>query len=176
MMAIWEAFPAVVQGAILTAIIVIATMTVKYIGVLILRTVFKKWLSLQLFYPTAKGIWKTLVYVAAFSTFLNIVLGVSTAAFFASIGVSAVLIGVSAQAFVRDLIMGMVVLGTQKFVIGDTISVRNTYEGVVDKITIQNTRLITEDGRIHYIANSCMDLVTIIARGELGGELDIEAE
>jgi small conductance mechanosensitive channel len=166
MMEFWNSLPELAQSAVLTAFILILAYIISTVGIHILRTAMKKVLPLELFYPTIKGIWKTIVYITAFSAFLNYVVGMSTGAFLASIGVSAVLIGVAAQAFVRDLIMGFVILGTQKFVIGDTITVRRDYTGVVDKITIQNTRLLCDDGSLHVIANSCMDIITIIKRAD----------
>lgn len=141
--------------------IIVSALVIYRIGVMILRQLMKKWFNAALFYPTVKWFWKFIIFIVAAASVFKYALYVSTASVLTALGIGGATIAVAAQGFIKDLIMGCVILVGNNYQIGDVIIVKNSLKGRVDKITLQNTRLVDEAGNKHIISNSEMTMVTI---------------
>lgn len=93
-----------------------------------------------------------LVWLVGMSVMLSL-LKVNMAAIFAPLGLTGAAIGLAMNSFIANSVAGVVLLSTQPFKPGDTITIE-TYEGVVDSIAISNTILKTSDGKEVSIPNS----------------------
>lgn len=142
--------------------IIVSAFAVYNIGVVIIRQLMKKWFNAALFYPTVKWFWKFIIFIVAASSIFQYVLYLSTANVLTALGIGGATIAVAAQGFIKDLIMGCVILVGNNYQIGDVVIVKNTLKGRVDKITLQNTRLIDDTGNKHIISNSEMTMVTVV--------------
>ncbi|MDR1101915.1 MAG: mechanosensitive ion channel family protein [Clostridiales bacterium] len=156
-----EDLPAVLKSVIWAVGIFVAAWIAIRGGRWILRKMLKNVLNMSILYPTFKSMWKVIVIIAAAVVFFQTVIHIPASTMLATVGISGVTLGLAAQGFIRDLLMGMVILATHNFQIGDTITVKNSLTGRVDRITLQHTRLVMPDGTIHIIANSEMTMITV---------------
>lgn len=143
-------------------VIVLCTVIAIKAGVFLLRKILKKWLNMPVIYPTIKSVWKVIVYIYAISLLLQYVVHVSPSTLLAAIGISGLTIGVGLQGFVKDIVSGIVLLASPSFSVGDKVLIKNTYRGVVHKITLLHTQLVTEDGNDVFISNSEVTAVEVI--------------
>jgi len=150
------------QLLLCAAVIMLGAFVAIKLGVWILRSCLKKWLNMPVIYPTAKSIWKVLVYIYAISLFLQYVVHVSPSTLLAAIGISGLTIGVGLQGFVRDVVSGIVLLVSPNFSVGDKVVIKNTYSGIVHKITLLHTQLKADNGQDIFISNSEVTAVEVI--------------
>ncbi|MDR0930836.1 MAG: mechanosensitive ion channel family protein [Clostridiales bacterium] len=149
-------------------IIIISACIITKIGFFVLKLILKKWLDLSLFYPTIKAIWRVIVIIFALYAFLEIVFKVNPAHLLAAIGISGVTLGIAAQGFLKDILNGFVIVSGRNFQLGDTIIVKNSVKGRVDKLGIQSIRLVDDTtGEIHLINNSELTIVTVIKTDDI---------
>ena len=153
--------PAWGQTCFFAVVIILCAAIVLKVGVFILRRILKKWLNLPVIYPTIKSAWYVIVYLYAISMFLQYVLHISPTTLLATIGISSLTIGIGLQGFVKDIASGIVLLATHSFSVGDRVIIKNTYKGVVHKITLVNTHLKADDGDDIFIANSEITAVEV---------------
>lgn len=81
----------------------------------------------------------------------------------ASAGIAGLAIGFGAQTLVHDFINGFFVLLEDKYNIGDTIRVAGV-KGVVEDMTLRRTVLRDDDGTVHIIPNSQIQIVSNMTR------------
>jgi len=157
----FNAIPAWSRSIIFAIIIIISTFIILKVGIWILRKVLKKWLNMPVIYPTVKSAWYVIVYIYAISMFLQYVLKISPTTLLATIGISGLTIGIALQGFLKDIAAGVILLTTRTFSVGDNITVKNTYSGIVHRITLVHTHLKTDEGKDIFISNSEMTIISV---------------
>lgn len=78
-------------------------------------------------------------------------------------GVLGVAVGFGAKRFVEDIITGLIILLEGQIRVGDVIQIGDK-TGVVEKIDIKMVVLRDMQGKVHYIRNGMIDIVTNMTR------------
>jgi small conductance mechanosensitive channel len=86
-------------------------------------------------------------------------LGLDLAPMLASAGIAGLAIGFGAQTLVHDFINGFFILLENQYDIGDTIRVAGV-KGTVERMSLRNTVLRDEDGTVHIVPNSSIQIVS----------------
>src|SRR5205823_13186072 len=81
----------------------------------------------------------------------------------ASAGIAGLAIGFGAQALVKDFINGFFVLLEDQYNIGDTVRLAGV-KGRVENMTLRRTELRDDDGTVHIIPNSQVQIVSNMTR------------
>ena len=81
----------------------------------------------------------------------------------ASAGIAGLAIGFGAQTLVHDFINGFFILLENQYDIGDTIRVAGV-KGTVERMSLRNTVLRDEDGTVHIVPNSSIQIVSNTTR------------
>jgi moderate conductance mechanosensitive channel len=105
------------------------------------------------------------IFVISFIAALYVLrfLGLDLAPLLASAGVAGLAIGFGAQTLVHDFINGFFILLENQFDIGDTIRVAGV-KGAVERMSLRNTVLRDEDGTVHIVPNSSIQIVSNATR------------
>jgi len=90
-------------------------------------------------------------------------LGLSLGPVLASAGIAGLAIGFGAQTLVRDFINGFFVLLEDQYNIGDTVRLAGV-KGTVENMTLRRTELRDDDGTVHIIPNSQVQIVSNMTR------------
>jgi small-conductance mechanosensitive channel len=90
-------------------------------------------------------------------------LGLNLGPLLASAGIAGLAIGFGAQTLVHDFINGFFVLLEDQYNIGDTIRVAGV-KGAVEDMTLRRTVLRDDDGTVHVIPNSQIQIVSNMTR------------
>lgn len=106
--------------------------------------------------PTSRNLIKQLVYYGIWA--LGIIVAVSAMGFdpqalATAIGLTSVALGFALKDVLSNFISGLLLLFMRPFEIGDQIVVGST-EGVVDRIELRATRIVTYDGRVVLVPNA----------------------
>lgn len=104
-------------------------------------------------------------FVVLFVATLQILpyLGLNLGPLLASAGIAGLAIGFGAQALVHDFINGFFVLLEDQYNIGDTIRAAGL-KGTVEEMTLRRTVLRDDDGTVHIIPNSQIQVVSNMTR------------
>src|SRR5690348_11614424 len=86
-------------------------------------------------------------------------LGLNLGPMLASAGIAGLAIGFGAQTLVHDFINGFFILLENQYDIGDTIRVAGV-KGTVERMSLRNTVLRDEDGTVHIVPNSSIQIVS----------------
>lgn len=105
------------------------------------------------------------VFVIFFVAALEILslLGLNLGPMLASAGIAGLAIGFGAQTLVHDFINGFFILLENQYDIGDTIRVAGV-KGTVERMSLRNTVLRDEDGTVHIVPNSSIQIVSNATR------------
>ncbi len=79
-------------------------------------------------------------------------IGIQTAGIIASLGIAGLTIGFAAKDALSNLIAGLLIFFDRPFVIGDLVEIDGQY-GIVEKITLRSTRIVTRDGKMLAVPN-----------------------
>lgn len=90
-------------------------------------------------------------------------LGLDLGPLLASAGIAGLAIGFGAQTLVKDFINGFFVLLEDQYNIGDTIRVA-AVKGIVEEMTLRRTVLRDDDGTLHVVPNSQIQVVSNLTR------------
>ncbi len=101
------------------------------------------------------------VFVIFFVAALEVLalLGLNLGPMLASAGIAGLAIGFGAQTLVHDFINGFFILLENQYDIGDTIRVAGV-KGAVERMSLRNTVLRDEDGTVHIVPNSSIQIVS----------------
>ncbi|MFH2131629.1 MAG: mechanosensitive ion channel family protein [bacterium] len=80
-------------------------------------------------------------------------MGIQMSAVMASLGIAGLTIGFAARDALSNLISGILIFIDRPFVIGDLVEIEGIY-GLVDRITLRSTRVITMDGKMMAVPNT----------------------
>jgi small conductance mechanosensitive channel len=105
------------------------------------------------------------VFVILFVAVLEVLalLGLNLGPMLASAGIAGLAIGFGAQTLVHDFINGFFILLENQYDIGDTVRVAGV-KGTVERMSLRNTVLRDEDGTVHIVPNSSIQIVSNTTR------------
>jgi small-conductance mechanosensitive channel len=105
------------------------------------------------------------VFVISFVALLMILgqLGLNLGPMLASAGIAGLAIGFGAQTLVHDFINGFFILLENQYDIGDTVRIAGV-KGVVERMNLRTTVLRDEDGTLHMVPNSAIQIVSNTTR------------
>jgi small conductance mechanosensitive channel len=105
------------------------------------------------------------VFVISFVSALMVLgnLGLHLEPLLASAGVAGLAIGFGAQTLVHDFINGFYILLENQYDIGDSIRVAGV-KGIVEEMTLRHTVLRDDDGTVHTVPNSAIQIVSNMTR------------
>jgi small-conductance mechanosensitive channel len=90
-------------------------------------------------------------------------LGLNLGPMLASAGIAGLAIGFGAQTLVRDFINGFFILLENQYDIGDVVRIAGV-KGTVEHMSLRNTVLRDEDGTVHIVPNSSIQIVSNTTR------------
>ena len=105
------------------------------------------------------------VFVIFFVAALEVLslLGLNLGPMLASAGIAGLAIGFGAQTLVKDFINGFFILLENQYDIGDMVRIAGV-KGTVERMSLRQTILQDEDGTLHIVANSNIEIVSITTR------------
>lgn len=109
-----------------------------------------------------KSVADTIIIIFAVMFILNN-LGIDIRPILTAAGVLGVAVGFGAKRFFEDIITGLSLLLEGQIRVGDYIEIAD-HQGIVEKVDIKMVKLRDLQGRIHYIRNGMIDIVTNYTR------------
>jgi small-conductance mechanosensitive channel len=105
------------------------------------------------------------VFVILFVAALEILslLGLNLGPMLASAGIAGLAIGFGAQTLVHDFINGFFILLENQYDIGDVVRIAGV-KGTVERMSLRNTVLRDDDGTLHIVPNSSIQIVSNTTR------------
>jgi small-conductance mechanosensitive channel len=105
------------------------------------------------------------VFVIFFVAALEVLslIGLNLGPMLASAGIAGLAIGFGAQTLVHDFINGFFILLENQYDIGDTVRIAGV-KGTVERMSLRNTVLRDEDGTVHIVPNSSIQIVSNMTR------------
>jgi moderate conductance mechanosensitive channel len=105
------------------------------------------------------------VFVIIFAAALEVLylLGLNLGPMLASAGIAGLAIGFGAQTLVHDFINGFLILMENQYDIGDMVRVAGV-KGTVERMSLRQTVLRDEDGTVHMVPNSAIQIVSNTTR------------
>src|SRR5207244_216191 len=121
--------------------------------------------SVQQFRTVTSVITSVGVFVISFVAALEILslLGLNLGPMLASAGIAGLAIGFGAQTMVHDFINGFFILFENQYDIGDMVRVAGV-KGTVERMSLRQTVLRDEDGTVHIVPNSAIQIVSNTTR------------
>ena len=121
--------------------------------------------SVQQFRTVTSVITSVGVFVLVFVAALEVLslLGLNLGPMLASAGIAGLAIGFGAQTLVHDFINGFFILLENQYDIGDTVRIAGV-KGTVEKMSLRMTVLRDEDGTVHLVPNSVVQIVSNTTR------------
>lgn len=90
--------------------------------------------------------------------------GVNIGPLLAGAGIVGVALGFGAQSLVKDCLSGLFILAEHQVAIGDVVSVAGV-SGAVERVTVRSITLRDFEGRLHYVPNGEIRVVTNLSQG-----------
>jgi small-conductance mechanosensitive channel len=105
------------------------------------------------------------VFIVFFVASLEVLslLGLNLGPMLASAGIAGLAIGFGAQMLVRDFINGFFILLENQYDIGDNVRIAGV-KGTVESMSLRQTVLRDEDGTVHMVPNSAIQIVSNTTR------------
>lgn len=105
------------------------------------------------------------VFVILFVALLEVLslLGLNLGPMLASAGIAGLAIGFGAQTLVHDFINGFFILFENQYDLGDMVRIAGV-KGTVEKMSLRQTVLRDEDGTVHIVPNSAIQIVSNTTR------------
>lgn len=92
------------------------------------------------------------------------ILGVDVRPFLAGAGILGVALGFGAQGLVKDCLSGVFILAEHQVAVGDSVAIAGV-TGVVERVTVRSVTLRDGEGRVHYVPNGEIKVVTNLSQG-----------
>jgi small-conductance mechanosensitive channel len=99
-------------------------------------------------------------------------LGVNIGPILAAAGVLGIAVGFGTQSLVKDVVTGLFMLVENQFNVGDVVSIAGV-TGIVEKSTLRITVLRDLEGKVHYVPNGQINLVSNLTKEWSRAVLDI---
>jgi small conductance mechanosensitive channel len=121
--------------------------------------------SVQQFRTVTSVITSVGVFVIFFVAALEVLslLGLNLGPMLASAGIAGLAIGFGAQTLVHDFINGFFILLENQYDIGDTVRIAGV-KGAVERMSLRTTMLRDDDGTVHTLPNSSIQIVSNMTR------------
>ena len=121
--------------------------------------------SVQQFRTVATVITSVGVFVIFFVAALEVLslLGLNLGPMLASAGIAGLAIGFGAQTLLHDFINGFFILLENQYDIGDTVRIAGV-KGAVERMSLRTTILRDDDGTVHTVPNSSVQIVSNMTR------------
>lgn len=121
--------------------------------------------SVQQFRTVTSVVTSVGVFVLFFVAALEVLslLGLNLGPMLASAGIAGLAIGFGAQTLVHDFINGFFILLENQYDIGDTVRIAGV-KGTVERMSLRMTVLRDEDGTVHLVPNSVVQIVSNTTR------------
>jgi small conductance mechanosensitive channel len=121
--------------------------------------------SVQQFRTVTSVITSVGVFVIFFIAALEVLslIGLNLGPMLASAGIAGLAIGFGAQTLVHDFINGFFILLENQYDIGDTVRIAGV-KGTVERMSLRHTVLRDEDGTVHIVPNSSIQIVSNMTR------------
>jgi moderate conductance mechanosensitive channel len=105
------------------------------------------------------------VFVISFVAVLEVLslMGLNLGPMLASAGIAGLAIGFGAQTLVHDFINGFFILLENQYDIGDIVKVAGV-KGAVENMSLRRTVLRDDDGTVHFVPNSAIQIVSNTTR------------
>jgi moderate conductance mechanosensitive channel len=105
------------------------------------------------------------VFVVFFVAVLEVLflVGLNLGPMLASAGIAGLAIGFGAQTLVHDFINGFFILFENQYDIGDNVRIAGV-KGIVERMSLRRTVLRDEDGTVHMVPNSAVQIVSNTTR------------
>lgn len=122
-------------------------------------------MSFQQVRTLAGVITSVVTFVIIFVATLQILslFGLNLAPLLASAGIAGLAIGFGAQTLVKDVINGFFILLENQYDIGDVVRIAGV-KGTVEGMSLRRTTLRDDDGTIHVVPNSAVNIVSNTTR------------
>jgi small-conductance mechanosensitive channel len=104
------------------------------------------------------------ILIAIAIVFVLEILGVDVRPFLAGAGILGVALGFGAQSLVKDCLTGVFILAEHQIAVGDTVAIASV-TGVVERVTVRSITLRDAEGRVHYVPNGEIKVVTNLSQG-----------
>ncbi len=92
------------------------------------------------------------------------ILGVDVRPFLAGAGILGVALGFGAQSLVKDCLSGVFILAEHQVAVGDSVAIAGV-TGMVERVTVRSVTLRDGEGRVHYVPNGEIKVVTNLSQG-----------
>ena len=92
------------------------------------------------------------------------ILGVDVRPFLAGAGILGVALGFGAQSLVKDCLTGLFILAEHQIAVGDQVLIAGV-TGTVERVTVRSVTLRDMEGRVHYVPNGEIRVVTNLSQG-----------
>ena len=115
---------------------------------------------------TLRSIVRYILNVAILSVSLLLImgeLGIQIGPILAAAGVLGLAVGFGAQSLVKDVISGFFILLEDQIRVGDVVMIAGK-AGLVEKLNLRMTILRDVEGRVHYVPNGTIDVVTNLTK------------
>jgi moderate conductance mechanosensitive channel len=121
--------------------------------------------SVQQFRTVATVVTSVGVFAIFFVAALEVLslLGLNLGPMLASAGIAGLAIGFGAQTLVHDFINGFFILLENQYDIGDTVRIAGV-KGAVERMSLRTTILRDDDGTVHTVPNSSIQIVSNMTR------------
>jgi len=119
---------------------------------------------LQTLLRVSRDVAVMLALIAVLATALQM-FGLDVGLVFASAGVLALFVSVSAQTIIRDYIGGILIIAEDHFRVGEVIETGGK-KGRVERVTLRLTYLRDEDGTLHLVSNGEIRIVSNLSRNK----------
>ena len=113
----------------------------------------------------AGAVASVIIFIIVFVAALEVLslLGLNLGPMLASAGIAGLAIGFGAQNLVHDFINGFYILLENQYDIGDVVRVAGA-KGTVEDMTLRHTVLRDDDGTVHFVPNSAIQIVSNTTR------------
>src|SRR6266699_777360 len=155
---------------------IVFVLVVAYILIRLLRAIARKTADLhirklppgvrvQQVRTVASVVTSISVFVVFFVAALEVLslLGLNLGPMLASAGIAGLAIGFGAQTLVHDFINGFFILLENQYDIGDVVRIAGV-KGTVERMSLRQTVLRDEDGTVHIVPNSTIQIVSNATR------------
>jgi len=155
---------------------IVFVLVIAYVLIRILRIIAKKTadlhisklppgLRVQQIRTLSSVITSVGVFVILFVATLEVLslLGLNLGPMLASAGIAGLAIGFGAQTMVHDFINGFFILFENQYDLGDMVRIAGV-KGTVEKMSLRQTVLRDEDGTVHIVPNSAIQIVSNTTR------------
>lgn len=164
--------------ALVIVIIIVARLMVSIVNTMINRAINRHsedygMRAMTLTRLTQKFI-KYLIYFIAITMLLDL-WSINTSAILATAGLGSLALGMGAQTLIKDCINGFFIIFDNQFLTGEFIRVAGL-EGHVEEVGVRMTKLRSLDGKLHFIPNSEISIVTNCNRGLVRARVDIDVD